>query len=118
MAMQTYKTVDEYITQFPQEQQAVLAKMRQTIQAAAPDATEKISYGIPTFVYKGNLVHFAAYDNHYAFYPGSFGIAEFKEELQPYSTSKGTIRFDVDKPVPYDLITKITKACVKNKQSK
>ncbi len=87
------------------------------IQKAAPQATEKMSYGIPTFAFHGNLVHFAAYDKHYGFYPGAAPIEEFKDILTGYTTSKGTVQFPIDKPVPYDLITKITLFCVERNLS-
>ncbi|MGD0707569.1 MAG: DUF1801 domain-containing protein, partial [Anaerolineaceae bacterium] len=76
---------------------------------AAPEATEKISYQIPTFYLKGNLVHFAAFKNHIGFFPTSSGIEKFKDELSSYVVSKGTARFPLGKPIPYDLISRITK---------
>lgn len=106
--MQEYKNIDEYISNFSPEQQEVLTKIRQTIQAAAPQAKEKISYGIPTFTFHGNLVHFAAYDQHYGFYPGAAAIIAFKDAITSHETSRGTIRFPAEKPVPYDLIAEIT----------
>jgi uncharacterized protein YdhG (YjbR/CyaY superfamily) len=104
--------IDDYINSFPLEAQNVLQKIRQTILAAAPDAKEKISYGIPTFTLSGNLIHFAAYDNHFAIYPGAAPVEQFKEQLKGYTTFKGTIQFPTDKPVPYNLIREITKSCV------
>lgn len=114
--MQSYENIDEYIANFSTDQQVVLQKIRKTIQEAAPEATEKISYGIPTFSLNGPLVHFAAYDHHYAFYPGSGGIEAFKSKLEGYDTAKGTIRFPIDKPVPYELIQEITLLRVKQNQ--
>ncbi len=108
MKSSTYSNVDEYIATFPPDKQQVLTKIRQTIKGAAPEATEKISYGVPTYVYKGNLVHFGGYDKHFALYPGSKGVEAFKDALEGLETSKGTIRFAADKPVPYDLIRDIT----------
>lgn len=109
--MNDYKTVDEYIANFSGRQKEYLEKARQVIKQAVPDAQEKISYGIPTFSLNGkNLVHIAAYEGHYAFYPGSAPIAAFAEELKPYETSKGTVRFPLDKPAPYELIEAITRA--------
>ncbi len=113
MPMKTYASIDEYISNFPPEVQKVLTKIRQTIQRAAPEATEAIRYGIPTFQLKGNLVHFAAYQKHYGFYPGAAAISDFAAELKGYETSKGTVQFPIDQPVPFELITKITKARVK-----
>jgi uncharacterized protein YdhG (YjbR/CyaY superfamily) len=107
--MQSYKDIDEYIKGFPVDVQENLGKIRNTIKETVPEATENISYGIPTFVFHGNLVHFAAYDTHYGFYPGAI-VANFPEELKEYKTSKGTVQFPIDKPVPLDLIALLTKA--------
>jgi uncharacterized protein YdhG (YjbR/CyaY superfamily) len=103
----TPQTIDEYIAGFPKEVQAILEKIRATIKDAAPEAEEAISYQIPTFKLKGNLVHFAAYRKHIGFYPTSSGIEKFKQELSAYERAKGTVRFPIDQPVPYDLISKI-----------
>lgn len=102
-------TIDEYIATYPEEVQQILKDMRTTIKAAAPEATEKISYQIPTFYLKGNLVHFAAFKNHIGFYPTSSGIQAFKKELSVYDGAKGTVRFPMDKPLPLKLISKIIK---------
>lgn len=110
--MKSYKNIDEYISNFPEPVQAILEKVRTTIQAAAPEATEKISYGIPTFYLKKNLVHFAAYPHHIGFYPGAAPLEEFKDKLTAYNTSKGTVQFPLDQPIPYDLIKDITEFCV------
>lgn len=110
--MKSYKTIDEYIANFPPEVQEKLQQMRQTIAAAAPEAKEKISYGIPTFTLNGNLVHFGGYPTHIGFYPGPAGVSEFKEKLSAYETSKGTIKFPLDKPLPLDLVREITLVCV------
>ncbi len=103
----TPATIDEYITGFPVEVQAMLEKLRQTIRTAAPDATEKISYRIPTFYLNGNLVHFAAFKHHIGFYPTSNGVSAFQDELSKYKTSKGAIQFPLDKPLPLELVKKI-----------
>lgn len=103
-------TIDGYIARYPKDQQEVLQKIRETIHASVPGVSEKISYGLCTFVFHGNLVHCGAYDTHYGFYPGAGPIADFADQLKAYDTSKGTVRFPIDKPVPYELITKITKA--------
>jgi uncharacterized protein YdhG (YjbR/CyaY superfamily) len=108
--MKEYTIIDEYISGFPKEVQVVLQKFRKTIHKAVPEATEAISYGIPTFKLKGNLVHFGGFKQHVGFYPSPSGIDAFKEELSPYLVSKGTIHFALDKPIPYDLITKIVLA--------
>jgi len=102
-------TIDKYIAGFPPEVQDILNQIRAVIQVEAPQATEKISYGIPTFFLNGNLVHFAAYKNHIGFYPGSAGIKAFKEQLSEYKSSKGTVQFPLNKTIPFDLIRKITR---------
>lgn len=101
-------TIDKYITIFPKKVQEILFKVRTTIKKAAPDATEIIKYQMPTFYLNGNLVHFAAFKNHIGFYPTPSPIIKFKKELKKYKTSKGTIQFPIDKPIPYELIKKIT----------
>ncbi len=103
------KNIDEYIAGFPTKVQKILQKIRKTIQKAAPDADEAISYAIPTFKLNGNLVHFAAFEHHIGLYPGPRGIEEFEEELAQYEGGKGTVRFPLDQPIPYDLITRIVK---------
>ena len=102
-------TIDEYFAGFPAEIQIILETIRDTIQKAAPGATEAISYMIPTFKFHGNLVHFAAFKNHIGFYPGAAGIKEFEKKLVAYNTSKGTVQFPLGMPVPLDLIAEITK---------
>src|ERR1700674_5246131 len=103
-----FKTIDEYIKTFPEDVQGSLEKMRQTIRKAAPEAEEAISYQIPTFKLNGNLVHFAAFKDHVSFFPTGKGVAAFKKELSSYKGSKGTVQFPLDKPIPYDLVRKIT----------
>lgn len=105
----TFKTIDEYIAQFPTEIQERLNKLRSVIQEAAPSATEKISYQMPTFYLYGNLVHFAAFKNHIGFFPAASGVEAFQDQLKEYHCSKGTIQFPYKKPLPYDLITDIVK---------
>lgn len=90
--------VDAYISQFPADVQAQLQQLRKVIHAVAPDANEKISYGIPTFCLHGNLVHFAAYRNHIGFYPSSSGVLAFAQELSAYKTSRGTVQFPLGQP--------------------
>ena len=97
-------TVETYIAQFPAQTQNILHEIRRVIREAAPDAREKISYGIPTFYQNGNLVHYAAYAGHIGFYPTPSGIEVFKDELTKYKSSKGAVQFPIDKPVPLDLI--------------
>ena len=100
-------SIDEYIAQFPEEIQQKLQEMRAVIHAAAPEATEKISYQMPTFYLRGNLVHFAAFKKHIGFYPVPSGIAAFEEELAPYKRSKGAVQFPLDEPIPTELIGRI-----------
>jgi len=107
------KDIDEYITQFPSDVQVILDKVRMTIRENAPGADEKISYGIPTFYLKGNLVHFAAYKRHIGFYPTSSGIEKFQKELSVYKGAKGSVQFPLDQPIPYDLIGEIVRFRVK-----
>lgn len=104
-----YRTIDEYIINFPPNVQNILQKIRQLIKDLAPKANETISYQIPTFKLNGNLVHFAAYKNHIGFYPTPSAIKEFKKELSKYKLGKGTIQFPINQPIPYDLIKKIVK---------
>ena len=112
------KTIDEYIAGFPPEIQAKLEKIRAAIRKAAPKAEEAIKYMMPTFTLNGNLVHFAAFKNHIGFYPAPKGIEAFKKELASYELSKGTIRFPLDKPMPYALIGKIVKLRVEQNLGK
>jgi uncharacterized protein YdhG (YjbR/CyaY superfamily) len=102
-----YKTIDEYIKTYFINIQSIFEQMRQIVQKAAPEASEAIPYQMPAFKLKGNLVYFAAFKNNIGFYPTSFGIESFKKELSPYKTSKGTVQFPLDKPIPYDLVEKI-----------
>ncbi len=111
-------SVDEYIAAFPVDVQEKLEAVRATIRAAAPGATERISYQIPTFSLHGNLVHFAAFKNHIGFYPGSSGITAFEGDLAEYAVSKGTVRFPLDKPLPLDLVSRIVAFRVSENQAK
>ncbi len=110
-------TIDDYINGFPVDVQEQLQQIRETIKNAAPAASEKISYGMPTFFLNGNLIHFAGYKNHIGLYPAPQGIEAFKEELSVYKGAKGSVQFPLDKPMPLDLIARITKYRVE-KQSK
>ncbi len=102
-------TIDEYIAQCPPESHERLNAIRATIKAAAPEATEKISWNMPTFFLSGNVVHFAVGKKHIGLYPGASGVASFTEKLTEYKTSKGAIQFPNDKPIPHALITEIVK---------
>lgn len=104
-----YESIDEYIQTFPKDIQKLLEEVRQAIKEAAPEAEETISYQMPTFKLYGSLVHFAAFKNHISFFPTPSGIEAFIEELSEYDTSKGTIKFPNDKPIPFGLIKRITK---------
>jgi uncharacterized protein YdhG (YjbR/CyaY superfamily) len=100
-------TIDEYIAGFSPDIQKTLNEIRKFIKEEAPEAAEKISYGMPTFYLNGNLVHFAAFKDHYGFFPSPSGIDEFEKELAPYRTGKGTLRFAMDKPLPYNILKKV-----------
>ena len=104
------KSIDAYLAKVPADKKAALQKLRAAILAAAPGAEETISYGMPAFRYDGRvIVYFAAATKHCAFYPGGI-VGEFADELAKYSTSKGTIRFQADKPLPAALVKKLVKA--------
>jgi uncharacterized protein YdhG (YjbR/CyaY superfamily) len=111
--MKQVNSIDEYISSYPKNIQVLLEKMRQTIKKAAPGAEEAIRYGIPTFRLNGNLVHFGGFKNHIGFYPTPAGISAFEKELASYEKSKGAIKFPLDQPIPFDLVTKIVQLRVK-----
>jgi uncharacterized protein YdhG (YjbR/CyaY superfamily) len=113
-----FTTIDEYIATFPIEIQAILQEVRATINTAAPQAEERISYQMPTFALNGNLVHFAAFKHHIGFYPTPSGISAFAAELSSYESAKGSVRFPLDRPIPYDLIRKIVLFRVEENSSK
>lgn len=102
-----FQTIDEYISQFPEEVQEKLIALRKFINECAPEAIEKISWAMPTFDLYGNLIHFAAFKNHIGIYPGENGVAMFQDKLTDYKTSKGAIQFPLNKPLPFDLIKEI-----------
>lgn len=114
----TPSNIDDYIARFPKEVQPLLNKMRLTVQRAAPQATETISYGIPAFTLGGMLVWFAAHKNHIGFYPRASGIAVFRKELAQYKQAKGSVQFPFEQPLPLPLITRIVKFRVKENLSK
>ncbi len=118
MKMQETKNIDEYIARFSEDIQRQLSGMRAAIHKAAPQSTETIKYGMPTFEQQGNLVHFAAFKNHIGFYPAPAGIQAFKKELSKYAQSKGTIRFSLDEPLPLSLIARIVKYRVRQNLEK
>ncbi len=106
-------TIDEYIAGYPPDVQAILKKVRATIKTAAPDAVEAIKYQIPTFVLNGNLVSFAAYQRHIGLYPIPAGTQKFQKAIAVYRAAKSTLRFPLDEPIPYDLISQLVKYLVK-----
>jgi uncharacterized protein YdhG (YjbR/CyaY superfamily) len=112
------KSVDEYIASFPENVKCILQELRQVIKETAPDAKEVISYEMPAFELNGILVWFAAFKNHIGFFPKVSAIEAFKKELSSYELSKGTIRFPLDKPIPFDLVRKIVKYRIKENLSK
>lgn len=103
-------SMDEYIDTFPEDIQILLKQVRQTIKAAAPEAGEKISYGIPTFTLNGKyLIYFAGWKHHISIYPIPRGDDAFNQEVAPYVSGKGTLKFPIDKPMPLKLIAKMVK---------
>jgi uncharacterized protein YdhG (YjbR/CyaY superfamily) len=113
------QTVDEYLGGVPEPAHTTLEKVRAVIlKSAPPETTEVISYGVPMYKYKGMLVGFAAFQNHCSLFPGPSALVQFAEELSKYPTSKGTIRFPVDKPLPAAVLKKIVKARVAENEMK
>ncbi len=110
--------IDEYIGRFSNEIQEILEKVRMTIQEAAPDAKEKISYSMPAFEQNGIVVYFAAFKNHIGLYALPSGHEAFREELSKYKSGKGSVQFPLSQPMPFDLITKIVKFRVKENLEK
>jgi uncharacterized protein YdhG (YjbR/CyaY superfamily) len=113
------KTVDEYLAIVPEPARSTLIKVRAMIRAVAPPgATESISYGMPMFKYKGMLVGFAAFSKHCSLFPGAGPIAALEDELKGFPTSKGTIQFPLDKPLPGALVKKLVKARIAENEGK
>jgi uncharacterized protein YdhG (YjbR/CyaY superfamily) len=105
------KTVDEYLSSVPEPARTTLNTIRAVIRSVVPaEATEVISYGVPTFKYNGPVIWFAAFSNHCSVFPTASVIEKFKDDLKAYRTSKGTIQFAVDKPLPASLVKKMVKA--------
>jgi uncharacterized protein YdhG (YjbR/CyaY superfamily) len=102
-----YSTVDEYIAQYDEEVRERMDKLRELILSCSPDITDKISWGMPTFVLNGNLVHFSAGKNHIGFHPAPSGVEFFLRKSSEYKHSKGTVQLPNDKPVPYDLLHEV-----------
>lgn len=108
--MKTPKDINDYIASFPPATQELLEQMRSTIQKAAPDAVEAISYAMPTFKLNGkNLVHFAGYEKHIGFYATPTGHEAFKDDLSKYKQGKGSVQFPINEPLPLDLVARIVK---------
>jgi uncharacterized protein YdhG (YjbR/CyaY superfamily) len=107
------KNVDEYLAGVPKEARTTLEKLRQTIRAAAPMASEGISYQMPMYKHHGMVIGFAAFKDHCSIFPGSEVMEAYKKELSRYDTSKGTIRFPANKPLPEALVKKLVKARIK-----
>ena len=112
------ETVDQYIAAFPTDVKKRMQQLRKTIKAAAPKADEMISYQMPGYKYFGMLVYFAAYKNHIGFYPGAGGVLEFYKKLSSFKSAKGSVQFPHDRPIPYDMISKIVKFRVKQNEEK
>ena len=117
-SMESFKTIDEYIATFPKDVQVILEKFRQAVKEAAPEAEETISYKMPAFKQNGILVWFAAFKNHIGFFPKISAIEVFKAELTGFELSKGTIRFPLDEPIPFDLVKRIVKFRIKENMAK
>ena len=118
MLMKKSKAIDEYIATYPKNIQTILEKLRQAIGEAAPEAEEVISYRMPAFKLNGILVYFAAYKNHIGFYPTSSGIEKFKNKMSSYKTTRGTVRFPINEPLPFDLVKEIVRFRVRENLGK
>jgi uncharacterized protein YdhG (YjbR/CyaY superfamily) len=118
MEPKKFKTVDGYIASFPPEIGEILEKVRGVIKKAAPGAEEKISYGMPGYKLRHPLVYFGAHTNHIGLYPTPSATGAFAKELEPYESGKGSIKFPLDKPIPYDLIKRIVEFRVKEDAKK
>ena len=112
------RDVDEYLAGVPKEARATLNKLRKTIKAAAPMAAEVISYQMPMYKHHGMVIGFAAFKDHCSIFPGAAVMDAYKEELKRYDTSKGTIRFPGNKPLPATLVKKLVKARIKENEAR
>ena len=108
--MDSHATVDDYIAACPPKVRAILSRIRSTVRKAAPDAEERISYRMPSFVQNGTLVYYAAFKNHIGLYPPVKGDAKLLKDVAKYANEKGNLRFPLDEPIPYALISRIVKA--------
>ncbi len=102
-------TIDEYVAGFPADVQKILKKFRSVIRKAAPDAKEAITYRIPTFVQNGHLVFFAGFTKHVSLYPRTKGMEKYKKQIAPYASGRGTLKFPLGEPIPFDLIAELVK---------
>jgi uncharacterized protein YdhG (YjbR/CyaY superfamily) len=109
----TPKSIDDYIAGFPPQVRVILDRLRATIRRTAPGAEEAIKYRLPTFVLSGNLVHFGAFKKHIGFYATRTGNKQFREELSVYEGANGSVKFPLNKPIPYSLVSKMVKFRVK-----
>jgi uncharacterized protein YdhG (YjbR/CyaY superfamily) len=117
--MEKVSSVEDYLASLPDDKRAALERLRETIRSAAPMATEKISYGMPAFHHRGNLVYYAAFKDHCSLFPGSKKVlADHADELAGYETTKGTIHFTVDEPLPAALVKKIVKERIAENEAK
>ena len=112
------KNVDEYIAGFPSSTQKLLQQLRSAIRKAAPQAEETISYQMPAYKFNGSVVYFGGYNNHIGFYPTAAGIANFKNDLASFKTSKGAVQFPIGKPMPLQLVSKIVKSRMEENRKK
>ena len=112
------KTIEEYIETFEPNTKKTLIEIRNFIKSKAPEATEKISYGMPTFYLHGNLIHYAAFKDHYGLFPSPMGTGTFEKELSPYRTGKGTLSFPIDKPIPWEIIERVLQFRIKENLNK
>jgi uncharacterized protein YdhG (YjbR/CyaY superfamily) len=112
------KDIDDYIGRQPEPVARLLGQMRKTIRKAAPEATEKISYGMPAFYLNGNLAYFAGFKKHIGFYPTASGTAAFQKELSKYKSSKGAVQFPIDEALPLTLVSRMVKFRVKQMRDK
>jgi uncharacterized protein YdhG (YjbR/CyaY superfamily) len=116
--MKSHTSVDEYIRSFPAPTRRILRELRAVMREAAPEATEKISYGIPTLFQNGNLVHYAAYEKHIGLYGAPRSPREFDRKLRKYRTGKGTLQFPIDRKLPLALVRQIVKLRVKQNSAR
>lgn len=118
MPKKNFETIDEYIDTFPMNVRSILQELRRAIRDAAPEVKEGISYQMPVFKLNGNLVWFAAFKNHIGFYPRASAIEAFNDKLSAYNISRGTVKFPINEPLPFDLIKEMVKFRAKENLSK